>query len=133
MRKKEKQLSHVDTIIGSGTTFNGDLTSSSSIRIDGKVSGSVKCEGDVVIGSEGVIEANVEGRNITLAGTINGQVTAKQTLKIESTGTLNGDASMSVFIIDEGGKFDGTSKMKKEETGANGNQDKGKKNKDKAS
>lgn len=108
---KSKQLSQVDTIIGAGTVFNGDVTSKSTIRIDGKVTGSVKCDGDVVIGKDGIIEANVEGRNITLAGKIVGNVKAQETLKIEASGILNGDASMSTLIIDEGGKFDGKSSM----------------------
>lgn len=134
MKRKEKQLSQVDTIIGSGSEFNGDLYSKSSIRIDGKVNGSVKCDGDVVVGVDGSIEANVDGRNITLAGTINGQVTAKELLKIESSGKLNGDASMKMFIIDEGGTFNGNSTMNTEENDQKQSKSKNKNNeKNKAS
>ncbi|GEL78762.1 bactofilin family protein [Tenuibacillus multivorans] len=127
LSKQEKQLNQVDTIVGSGTTLNGDVESEASIRIDGTVTGSVICSGDVVIGSEGKVEAEVKGRNVTVAGMVKGNITSKHTLKIEATGKLMGDAKMAVFVIDEGGKFDGKSQM--ESTSESGsNHDKNNKN-----
>ncbi|WP_188207402.1 bactofilin family protein [Alkalibacillus aidingensis] len=109
--KQEKQISNVDTVIGGATTFEGNLNSDASVRIDGVVTGSVTCKGDVVVGSDGKIEAEVHGRDLTVAGTINGDVHASGSLKIESTGVINGDISMRIFVIDEGGTFTGNSQM----------------------
>ncbi|WP_017185097.1 bactofilin family protein [Alkalibacillus haloalkaliphilus] len=109
--KHEKQVSNVDTVIGSATKFHGDLTSQASIRIDGEFKGKITCDGDVVIGAEGKIEADVTGRNLTVAGQIDGNVRASSTLRIEATGVINGDIAMGVLVIDEGGTFTGHSNM----------------------
>ncbi|TFB21088.1 polymer-forming cytoskeletal protein [Filobacillus milosensis] len=109
--KQDKKLDNVDTIIGAGTVFKGDVDSEASIRVDGTVAGTVNCKGDVVIGQDGQVDAEVKGRNITVAGTIKGNVTSQETLKVESTGKLLGDAKMATLVIDEGGKFDGHSSM----------------------
>ncbi|RPF51149.1 bactofilin family protein [Aquisalibacillus elongatus] len=119
--KQEKQLNNVDTIIGSGTTIKGDLESEASIRVDGTVSGTVACQGDVEIGQEGKIEAEVKGRNVIVAGTVKGNVTSQDMLKVESSGKLHGDASMSTLVIDEGGQFDGRSSMGQQESNESSN------------
>ncbi|MDQ0351557.1 cytoskeletal protein CcmA (bactofilin family) [Alkalibacillus filiformis] len=109
--KHEKQVSNVDTVIGSATKFEGNLDLQASIRIDGDFKGNISCDGDVVIGAEGKVEADVTGRDLTVAGQIDGNVHASGTLRIEATGAINGDITMGVLVIDEGGTFTGRSNM----------------------
>ncbi|WP_027964395.1 bactofilin family protein [Halalkalibacillus halophilus] len=109
--KQDKQVSNVDTVIGAGTTFEGDLTSEASIRVDGTFKGSLSSQGDLVIGQAGKLDAELTGRNITVAGEVAGNITATETLTIEATGSVHGDVTMQVLVIEEGGSFSGNSKM----------------------
>lgn len=102
----------MSTIIGEETTVEGTLTVNSSIRIDGKVLGEVKCTGDVTVGRDGYVENAITARNLIIAGKVKGNVKVEQKIHIYDTGKLDGKAEMSVIVIDENGFFQGESYMK---------------------
>ncbi|WP_407272324.1 polymer-forming cytoskeletal protein [Radiobacillus sp. PE A8.2] len=109
--KSNKQLDILDTVVGAGSTFEGTIKTEGSVRVEGKVLGDITCSGDLTVGASGNIEANIDARNITIAGTISGNVRASGIVHIEKKGHLLGNAHMKAFIIDEGGIFEGESKM----------------------
>ncbi|OIJ12921.1 hypothetical protein BKP35_10175 [Anaerobacillus arseniciselenatis] len=108
----EKKLAEISTIIGVETTVEGTLNVDSSIRIDGKVYGEIKCTGDVTIGKEGYVENTVTARNLLIAGSVKGNVNVENKIHIYETGSLDGKAEMSSIVIDENGYFRGESLMK---------------------
>ncbi|NOU96504.1 polymer-forming cytoskeletal protein [Paenibacillus sp. LMG 31456] len=111
---KKHAVNFTDTLIGEGTVFEGKIKSEASIRIEGQIIGDVDCAGDVTIGELGVVKSNIKARDVILAGTVNGNVLCKGKLTIRSTGKLFGNTTAQSLIIDEGGKFQGTSKMESE-------------------
>ena len=105
----------VETIIGKGTSINGDLYCKGSIRVEGKIEGGeVIVAGDVFVGQGGQIVANVKGRNVIIAGDIRGNVNAKEKLEIVPTGTLIGDIKMATLVIEDGATFKGASESRKD-------------------
>ncbi|MET3683811.1 cytoskeletal protein CcmA (bactofilin family) [Alkalibacillus flavidus] len=110
--KQDKQVSQVDTVIGAGTSVEGQIKSQASVRIDGSLKGDIYCEGDLEVGASGHLEADVHGRDVTVSGHIHGNVHASGTLTIQSTGVVDGDITMGVFVIEEGGRFTGHSHMR---------------------
>lgn len=116
MFQKKKQTINpntMDSLIGEGTVYEGKIKSEASIRIEGKFIGDIECQGDVTIGEKGVVNSNISAREIIVAGSVHGNVTSKGKLTITSTGKLYGNLSASSFVIEEGGIFQGTSKMEK--------------------
>lgn len=104
----------VETIIGKGTSINGNLYCQGSIRVEGKIEGGeVVAAGDVFVGQGGHIVANVKGRNVIIAGNIRGDVDAKEKLEIVPTGSLIGDIKMSTLVIEDGASFKGKSESRK--------------------
>ena len=57
----------IDTI-AAGTVIEGNISSSKGIRIDGKVLGSINCQGKVVVGKNGVVEGNITCTNAEIEG-----------------------------------------------------------------
>lgn len=110
-QKNEKKLTEISTIIGEETTVEGTLNVNSSIRIDGKVYGEIKCSGDVTVGKDGYVENSITARNLLIAGKVKGNVKVEQKVHIYDTGHLDGKAEMSVIVIDEKGFFRGESVM----------------------
>ncbi|TCZ76378.1 polymer-forming cytoskeletal protein [Paenibacillus albiflavus] len=100
-----------DTLIGEGTIFEGTIKSSATIRIEGTITGSIECSGDVMIGEKGNVKCNISARDVVLAGKLHGDVTTKGKIVIASTGQLYGNVSTPSFTIQEGGIFHGISTM----------------------
>lgn len=110
-QNNEKKLNDISTIIGVETTVEGTLNVNSSIRIDGKVYGEIKCSGDVTVGKEGYVENCITARNLLIAGKVKGSVNVEEKIHIYETGSLDGKAEMKAIVIDENGFFRGESLM----------------------
>ena len=101
----------METVLGKGTEFKGDLKSSTSVRVDGRLEGAVQTSGDLIVGESGVLVANVEAASIMVAGEIQGQVKASARLEIAPTGRIRGDVETPVLVVNEGGRLDGKCAM----------------------
>jgi cytoskeletal protein CcmA (bactofilin family) len=107
----------VNTLIGRGTEIKGTVKATGGIRIDGRVDGEIDHDGDLVVGEEGVVEANVKTRNVTIAGEIRGNVEASGRVEIVATGKMFGDIVVNALVVHEGAVFDGSCQMRRAEGG----------------
>lgn len=110
-KKDVKAPDKFDTLIGKNTTFHGNVESAGTIRIDGKVHGEIKVEGDVFIGKESEITGNIYANNIFLSGKVQGNIEAKGLLNATSTAKIFGDILVQSLITSEGSIFEGKCKM----------------------
>ena len=108
----------VDTIIGAGTVFVGEIHIKGTLRIDGRAEGKIECSGDVVIGEGGIAETVVQARNLKVAGVLKGNATASGVLEITDTGKLFGDIEVGKLAISDGALFQGQCTMKVEAAAA---------------
>lgn len=107
----QPQYEKFDTLIGRTTIVEGVIKTEEPLRIDGKVQGEVNSKADLIIGEKSYITGDVSCQNVMLAGTVQGNITAKGQLHITASGRLHGDASIGSFIVDERGVFDGKCTM----------------------
>lgn len=98
-------------IIRSGTEIKGDIICNGDIRIDGKVIGTLKSEGKVVVGENGLIEGEVECQNATISGGLKVTIKVHELLSLKSTANLVGDIYTSKLQIEPGANFSGSCKM----------------------
>jgi|TARA_B100000768_G_scaffold92871_1_gene86837 cytoskeletal protein CcmA (bactofilin family) len=98
-------------MIGAGTVISGDITSKGDIRVDGALNGSVKTEGKVVLGQDGVIEGDVVCRDADIAGTLKAKITVSQLLTLKASAKLNGDIITNKLAIEPGASFTGSCSM----------------------
>jgi cytoskeletal protein CcmA (bactofilin family) len=97
--------------IGNGTSIEGDLKTNSSIRVDGKIKGTLKCEHTLTVGESGQINGAIEAKNAVIGGKIEGKVIVQEKLVLETKSKLVGELKAKKLIIDEGAVFDGASDM----------------------
>ena len=95
------------TILGRDDALSGRLQLKSGGQILGNFSGNVECEGDLWIGSEAHVEADIRSDRVTIAGFVRGNIVAANRLKITSTGRLEGDAKVGALVVQEGGVHHG--------------------------
>lgn len=101
--------------MGKTTELKGDLKSSGSLRVDGRVEGTVETTGDLIVGESGVLVANVQAASVLVAGEIQGQVRATARLEVAATGRIRGDVETPVLVVNEGGRLDGKCSMATQE------------------
>lgn len=97
--------------IASGSTLQGDLTSTSDVRIDGHLTGSIKTEGRLVLGEGGVIEGEVACKNAIIAGELKATIITEDLLTLKSTAKLSGEIISGQLAIEPGAVFSGKCSM----------------------
>jgi len=113
--KKKPNPDKVDALIGTKTVFEGKLNAYGGIRIDGTVKGTIECQGVLVVGSGGKIEADIIADSAIIGGEVVGNITADSRLEIISKGKVRGDIATSHLIIEDGVIFEGSCHMLAEE------------------
>lgn len=104
-------ITSAETILSSAVTMQGDISSEGDILIDGKLKGSIKTASNINLGVNAHIVGGLEGRNITVAGRVEGNINATDQLHISETGELKGDFTCQIISIAPGGLFIGKSHM----------------------
>jgi cytoskeletal protein CcmA (bactofilin family) len=99
------------SLVSRGVSIEGDIQGVENALIDGHIKGSIRLDGDIIIGTSAVVEADVEGNNIIIRGTVIGNVTAREHLEIQSTGKMNGDITARSIDFKDGSSFEGRSQM----------------------
>ncbi len=95
-----------DTVVGSNTQFEGIFASSGNVRMDGNFTGSLEISGNILVGESADIRADINARNISIAGTVRGNVTGNK-VQLLRTGRIWGDISASALTTEEGAFIDG--------------------------
>ena len=108
VRKEEFET---ESIVGKETELKGTLKNKESIRIDGKVEGEIHSEGDVIVGEDATVNANIEAKSVSIKGKVVGNITCQGKVELFPSGSLKGNVKASGLTIPEGAFFDGECKM----------------------
>jgi cytoskeletal protein CcmA (bactofilin family) len=100
-----------ETIIGAGVVVRGNLESQSDIMVDGQLDGNITTTGDVTIGVNAKVKAEITGSNVTVAGLLKGNIHATGEAAIRETGQVDGDITAAGLAISSGGIFIGRSQL----------------------
>jgi cytoskeletal protein CcmA (bactofilin family) len=95
------------TVLGPDDALSGRLQLKGGGQLLGNFSGQVECDGDLLIGPEAHVEADIRSVRVTIAGFVRGNVVAVSRLKITNTGRLEGDARVGALVVQEGGVHHG--------------------------
>jgi len=101
----------IETVLGPNANFKGDVQSDGSMRIDGLYEGTIELAGNLIVGENGKVIADIKAQNVSVSGAIKGSINAEGRLEILSSGKVWGDIAVASLLIDEGGYFRGQSIM----------------------
>ena len=99
------------TMIGTGTTITGDLESNGDIRIDGVLKGNLKGRAKIIIGTEGIVEGNIEGLQADIMGHVTGNIKIQELLYLHGSTEVNGDIYAGKLQIEPTAVFNGKCNM----------------------
>jgi cytoskeletal protein CcmA (bactofilin family) len=95
------------TIIGADTHIKGEMSFDRSCKLLGKFEGTITAKGQLHVADGASCKAQVEAGEITVDGTIEGNVTAKEKIQLNAKAQIQGDVVASKLIVAEGAAFNG--------------------------
>lgn len=99
-------------VIGKKTSIIGDIHSEGDFRIDGTVEGSIRAEGRVIIGKDGVVKGLIECTNADIEGDVSGNISVSEMLTLKSTAIIHGEVVIGKLTVEPGASFNATCSMK---------------------
>ena len=99
------------SIVGPGMKIVGDCSSDGTIRVEGRVEGSIRAGKSVVVGQEGIVVGDIETQDAIVAGRVQGSVSADSRVELQATCRVEGDIRSRRVKLDEGGQIDGSLHM----------------------
>ena len=99
-------------IVAKNTSLVGDIKSDGDFRVDGKIEGTIKTSGRVVIGKEGFVSGTIECTNADIEGSFSGKLIVDQVLSLKSSADISGDVVMGKLSVEPGAVFNATCAMK---------------------
>ncbi len=97
-----KNHSLINSIIGEGTRFSGELVLKGLLRIDGDFIGSVNTEGKVLVGKTGRAECSIVAGTAVIGGVVHGNIRASGRVVILATGMVLGNIQAGSLVVEEG-------------------------------
>lgn len=105
----------VVSVVGPGMAVEGDCRCEGSLRIDGRVHGSIRSGKSVVVGENGEVEGDILTQDAVVAGRVVGSIHAESRLELRDGCRVEGDIRSPIVRLEEGGHLDGEVEMSTEE------------------
>lgn len=103
--------SPVRNLIGKDTVIKGDVESSGDIRVDGRLIGSLKSNGKIVVGQSGVIEGDLTCKQADISGVVKGMLKCEELTSLKATSKVELDLFTKQLYIEVGAIFTGKCQM----------------------
>ena len=97
--------------LDAGSHMTGELHFEDTFRIDGKFTGSVVSEGDLIVGERGDVDGEIQVRRVFVSGAVHGALRASERVEVTATGKVMADVYTPLLTIDEGAFFEGKCSM----------------------
>ncbi|MCX5712209.1 MAG: polymer-forming cytoskeletal protein [Candidatus Omnitrophica bacterium] len=106
-KKLEEKILDVDASIQGNLSFRDPV----NLRINGKFEGTLETKGNLTIGATAMVNADISGDNIIIAGRVRGKITAKERLTLLPTAIVEGTIYPTKLNIAEGALLEGQCSM----------------------
>ena len=103
----ENQNDTQTTVIGADSYFKGELEFDKTARIIGRFDGKIRGKGELQVTQAAALKADVESSIANIDGSIEGNITAKDSVKLNANGKVKGDITAARMMMAEGASFFG--------------------------
>jgi cytoskeletal protein CcmA (bactofilin family) len=101
------------SIIGPGMNIVGDLSTDGTVRVEGRIEGTIRAGKSVLIGKGGEVVGDVLTQDAVIGGRVRGTVVAESRLELQGTCDIEGQirARSQHLQLEEGARFNGQIQM----------------------
>ncbi len=104
-------VERITSVLGAGVVWQGSISGSGGVRIEGTFEGQVTMRGMLVVGETGRVTCeNIRANTVIVAGAVRGNIIA-QKVEIRATGRIWGDVVTVSFATEEGAFLRGQIRM----------------------
>lgn len=90
------------SVIAHSTAWNGNLESTGSLHVHGRVEGSLTARDDIFVAEEADVDAIISAANVTIAGNVRGSISCAERFEVLPRGRVAGDVRAPVVVIHDG-------------------------------
>src|SRR3954471_22262264 len=95
------------SLLDAQLAMSGDLETAGSLRIDGKLEGTIRRADTVVLGVGATMSGDVYAREVVIGGSITGNIHATERVELQATAIVTGDILTQTILVQEGGVVNG--------------------------
>lgn len=99
------------SVIAHSTAWSGDLESSGSLHVHGRVEGSLTARDTIFVAEEAVVDAVLRAAKVTIAGNVRGAVHCAERFEVLPHGRVTGDIHAPAIAIHDGALVAGEIRM----------------------
>ena len=107
----KKPKDEINAFLGKDTEFEGKLSFTGAVRLDGKLSGEIFSSGTLIVGESAIIKSQIHVADMIISGEVHGDIFAEKKIEINVPGKLFGNIQTPKLVIEEGVIFEGSCKM----------------------
>jgi cytoskeletal protein CcmA (bactofilin family) len=110
-KKANKPQNRIDSLIGTGTRIEGNVTFAGGLRVDGEIRGNVVSSGDkpstLVVSEQANIDGEIHVSHLVVNGAINGPVHSAEFLELQGHCRIKGDVHYNTLEMHLGAIVEG--------------------------
>ena len=99
------------TLIGRTAHIDGEIKADEEIVIEGKITGKIESKKAIIVGSQGIINADLQAPLIKVGGKVIGNIYSTSKVEVEGTAHIEGNISAPRLSISETAYFKGNVDM----------------------
>ncbi|MEW5850867.1 MAG: polymer-forming cytoskeletal protein [Myxococcota bacterium] len=95
------------TVLGTTIMVDGEISGEDPVVVQGTVKGRVELGAPLVVAEGGVVEADVTTVSVEIAGSVTGNIQARERVEVRTDGRVVGDIKAPRILIADGAVFKG--------------------------
>src|SRR5262245_1992071 len=90
-RRPARPASDGYSVIDEHLSISGDLVTDGTVRVDGRIEGSLHRTDTMIIGEHASVVGNIEAREVVIGGQLTGSLRVSGRVEVQQTGIVRGD------------------------------------------
>lgn len=95
------------SLIAPGMNIVGNCETEGTIRVEGRVEGTLKAGKSIVVGRSGEVVGDIITQDCVVSGRVSGNIVAESRLELQATCEIQGEIRSRRVQLDEGARFNG--------------------------
>jgi cytoskeletal protein CcmA (bactofilin family) len=106
-RRPARPASDGYSVIDDQLSISGDIQTEGTIRVDGRLEGTLHRVDTLIIGAGGTVVGDIEAREVVIGGNLCGNLTVTGRVEVQSSASVQGDIHAAAVLLQEGGTIHG--------------------------
>ena len=106
-RRPDRPASDGYSVIDDQLSISGDISTDGTVRVDGRIEGTLHRADTLIIGAGGAVIGNVQAREVVIGGELTGSLMVSGRVEVQKTATVRGDIRAAAVSLEEGGTVHG--------------------------